>query len=448
MAKAKIDVEGDAPDDELRRNAEELAGLNVASGGDLFRAIDELASTQGVMMQFTRVTPHERAGYVGQISVSEFSLEHAKKVFGSGRYVVKFKGPKGYVPGGGGLLIAEDESSTAKPGGSDIASFIEMMDRRDREAKAEKSEKLSRLTELGIPALATIAAALINRPQGTDVAALVTALKPQPGPSLADITATMSNLQTLTAGNQKTDPLDQLIRVAEAVKNLAGDSGGEGGGKSTWVDVLRDLVRETVPAVKPMLENLAESQRAAMLQRGQQLPLHIQPIPKSVAAPMPSGTTVPNSPTPATTDISMSGSAESVTERAQPGETDMFEIFAPMIRQQCVKLTQWAMNNYNPETYSEVFINELPPMVWNYMTPENALEQLNRPDWFEQVVNFHAMLKPYRSWCDEFRQELIVLVTELMDDAANENSVDKPETIAKSKVVQPQIVDEFKDTGE
>jgi hypothetical protein len=432
-------------DAETMREAEAMAGLNAASGGDLFKAIDELriAGAGSAICVTYRHSPADKKGYCGPpIAVSEFSLEKMRTLYGPGRYMVQIKGPKGFLPGGGPVEIAEGVETPKAAGGTDIAALLEMMDRRDREAKTANSEKLSRLTELGIPALTTLLAAFIARPQGTDVAALVTALKPAPGPTLADITATMNNLQTLTGGNKTADPLDQLIRVAEAVKNLAGEGGG-GEGKSTWVDVLRDLVREAVPAVKPMLENLATAQQQEMQRRANQPPLQIQPIPR-VAVPSPIAV---SQPLP-TTSTSGAESVESVTsasdQSATPGGSEMIEIFLPLIRQQLVKITQWAISDYNPQTYAEVFVNELPPMVGNYLKPEDALTQLNRVDWFEQVVNFHAMLKPYHAWCDEFRQELIVLVTELMDESAN----DQTQTIAKPKTVQPQIVDEFKDTGE
>lgn len=428
-------------DPAVLRSAQEMSDLNEEEGGELYRAIDEARSTQGAEVILTRTMPADKAGFCDKIPVGEFELSQVKAKYGPGTYRVRFNGPKGFLPGGGTIKIAPAPESAAKNGGSDIATFLEIMEQRDR----QKTEKMSRLTELGIPALTTIVAALISRNTSPDMTGLIAALK---GPSVTELIGAMQTLNG--ASNNKFDPIDQLIRVADVVQKFNPSSNSESKeGGSNWVDVLRDLVKEVVPAGREILGNLSERQRI----QAQQPPLQIQPLPlRPAIAPNPSAIQQPNTPTQETTSISGDGFVVSATEksginpfseRAIPGDNDMIELFLPMIRQQLVKVTQWAINDFNPAAYAEVFMNELPQIVANYVNPAQALEYLNRADWFEKVTEFHAMLKPYREWCDEFREELIALVTEQLDEAQGE----QPKEV-KEKLTAPQIVDEFRDTGE
>lgn len=431
-------------DPAVLRSAQEMSELNEEEGGELYRAIDEARSTQGAEVILTRTMPADKAGFCDKIPVGEFELSQVKAKYGPGTYRVRFNGPKGFLPGGGTIKIAPAPESAVKNGGSDIATFLEIMEQRDR----QKTEKMSRLTELGIPALTTIVAALISRNTSPDMTGLIAALK---GPSVTELIAAM---QSLNGGNtNKVDPIDQLIRVADVVQkfNPGGNAESKEGG-SNWVDVLRDLVKEVVPAGREILSNLSEQQKI----RANQPPLHIQPLPHlppRVAAPNPNASREVPIVGVQTTDTSPQPSAESAIsqERAMPGDNDMIELFLPMILQQLVKVTRWAINDFNPAAYAEVFMNELPQIVANYVNPHQALEYLNRADWFEKVTEFHAMLKPYREWCDEFREELITLVTEQLDEP--EKEIPRPAEFGhkftpKEKTVTPQIVDEFKDTGE
>src|SRR6266436_380775 len=406
MAKrAQIIVKNDGEeteiDPEMEQKAEELVHLNESTGGDLYKAIDELSSTQGVMMQFTRVTPADKAGYAGEVSVSEFTLEHVKQKFGAGRYSVRFKGPKGYVPGGGPLLIAPDDKPRSN-GVTDVGELLATLEK-------SRAEKNNRLLELSIPVLGTVLAALVGRQQ-TDLTGLVAALKPAPGPSLTDLVTALSSMKNLQ-GSESSDPVDRVLKIMDAIKGFGGSEQGE----TNWTDVVRELVREGLPMAKGVLENVAANQNQ-QAQLRQQNPLTIQPLPGIANAnPMPmvspSGSMMNG---PQSTDCIVQPVTNSLPN--SNGETDMLTLFMPTIREHLSKVLKWAQDDRNPEAYAEMFLDDLPPMVANYIKPVDAIRYMQMSDWFHKVVELYPALESHHEWCDEFRQQLIVILTDQLQE--------------------------------
>ncbi len=405
MAKrAQIIVKNDGEeteiDPEMEQKAEELVHLNESTGGDLYKAIDELSSTQGVMMQFTRVTPADKAGYAGEVSVSEFTLEHVKQKFGAGRYSVRFKGPKGYVPGGGPLLIAPDDKPRSN-GVTDVGELLATLEK-------SRAEKNNRLLELSIPVLGTVLAALVGRQQ-TDLTGLVAALKPAPGPSLTDLVTALSSMKNLQ-GSESSDPVDRVLKIMDAVKGFGGSEQGE----TNWTDVVRELVREGLPMAKGVLENVTASQ-AQQVQQRQQNPLTIHPLPSG---------TVPQSTIPNVSAISErpqsapSVEPSSVILAGENGEMDMLSMFKPMINEHLGKVLKWAQDDRNPQAYAEVFMDELPQIISNYITPADALKYMQRTDWFHKVVEFYPALESHHGWCEEFRGELMTILVDQIQESS------------------------------
>lgn len=395
MARVKIVEEGEE-DAEDKRQAEELVALNAAEGGDLFNAIDELRGAANVVCIVTRTAPQGKTGYAGQMSVSEFSREKIRSVYGAGRYRVQIKGPKGFLPGGGSIEIAE---TAEKPsgGGTDIAAILEAMNK----SQADNRERNNRLLELAIPGALGIIAAMVGKNQGTDIAALVAALKPAPGPTLNDLAQTLSSMKALTADTSPRDPLETIFNIMEKVKGLSG-SGEQG--ESNWTDVVRDLVKEAIPAVKPMLDNIAANQQKQIQQQQQQPPFTIQPLPAIHTAP------VVHQPE----TIVKSNETETI-EKPKEGE-DMFAMFAPTIKEHLAKIVKWATDDRNPQAYAEVFLDELPQIVANYIKPDEAIGYLNRSDWWEKVREYYPALNPHYEWCSEFRDELLSLINEQIEE--------------------------------
>jgi len=107
----------------------------------------------------------------------------------------------------------------------------------------------------------------------------------------------------------------------------------------------------------------------------------------------------------------------------------MLALFLPMIRAELVKLATWGEMGRDHELYAEVFLAELPVIVHQKFSPQQALQYLNHPQWFETISALEPRLAPQREWCDAMRLELIDIIE---DQLKNE-----PE----SSAVPPQITD-------
>jgi len=357
--------------------------------------------------------------------VGEFTHDLLRSRYGAGKYKVRVKGPKGFLPGGGLIKIADTE--VPRHANGDLGSFIEAMERRDADRRKEASEKMNRLTELGIPALTTIVAALLSRNTQPDMVGLLAALKPAPGPTLNDIVGTLASMQAFNGGNQKTDPFDTILKMMEAVKNLTGDNNASPG-ESKLVDVVRDLVKEAVPAVRPMLENLANQAQQAQQRQMQQPPLVIQPMnPGSV-----NGATTPPVSLPASVAAIESAGTVGIPSI---GDTDMMALVMPTIQSALKRIVSWAKVDRDPSAYAVVFMDETPQWIASYLTPQQTLEYLNHPQWFDKICEVNGELREYKDWCDEFRQELIELVSQTIEDT-------EAETLEKVKEVPPQIIED------
>jgi hypothetical protein len=403
-------------DPETRAEAQEMADLDRAEGGALFKAIEESKSVQGAEVILRRTMPADAAGFCDKIPVGEFDLSMLKTKYGPGTYVIRFSGIGGkFLPGGGTIKIAPIPNDGHKANGStDITSVMELMEKQ----RANDRERNSRLLELAIPTLGTVLAALLGGRQQTDVAALVAALKPAPGPTLNDLAQTLASMKSLTADNSPRDPLETIFNIMEKVKGLSG-SGEQG--ESNWTDVVRDLVKEAIPAVKPMLDNMANMQAENQRRLAQQPPLTIQPLPNPGS--------VNGAPTPLVLSPASAVTTESVGSAEIPsnGDTDMWLILA---REHLGKILKWANDDRNPQAYAEVFMDELPQIVASYIKPDDALGYLQRTDWWEQVIAIYPNLKPHREWCDEFRQELISFIKEQVEEQKQQNAEsDSPEQI-------------------
>jgi len=420
MAKTRIEIQSQAEIDALR-GAEEMAALNSEEGGELFRAIEEAKSVEGgATAMITRTLPIEKRGFMEKIPVAEFDMTLLRQRYGPGTYRIRFLGPRGLIPGGGTISVAPMEGpaatrATTNGAVTDFQTYLEFMQRQD-EARREKN---NRLLELGIPALGSIIAGLLNRPQGTDVATLITALKPAPGPSLADLSTAMMNLKQLTAppASDK-DPVDTVLKVFEAARELAEDKGGSAKGGSNWVDVIRDLIKEAPTVAVPLLQRLAQQRNgagaaAATTNIAITAPPPITPaavVPKISAAPI----AAPAAPVSA--------------GNAVPKSDNMLAFFRPMIQEKLKLISSWALADKEPRIYSELFLTEhIPRNLADYLPPEKALEYLQHEKWFAVVCEWEPSLAPFEKWCDRFRRELILWLSAPAEDEP-ESATDTPES--------------------
>lgn len=400
MAKARVI----ANDDEVSPEAERMADLNEQEGGDLYRAIEEARSTQGAEVILTRTMPADKAGFCDKIPVAEFDLTLLKTRYGPGTYRVRFNGPTGFLPGGSTIKVApaQEKIASAMSGGNDLHTLLEIMDRKEAERRARTDDWI----KLAIPVVGTIATALISRPAnaGTDVAALVAALKPVPGPSLTDLSQVMVNMKTMTQPAESGSNVDTILKVFEAAQGMMGGDkdGGDKGNSSNWIDIVRDLIKAAPAAIQPMLQ----ARMGAMMQARTAAPVaQVQP---QVEKPAP---VAPSPINPIAPVIPESGNNEM-----------MLKLFMPVIRENLAKVVTWAEKQRDPHIYADVLVDELPDNFGNYMPLDKVLAYLNHAQWFEEVCKIEPRLQPHREWCDECRQEIIEIMEGFKEGEAEDGT--------------------------
>lgn len=416
MAKKKSTTIEITPPGDEEVTPEELVDLNVTEGGELFRVTDELRLTQGVRLMFVRTYPAgpDSAGYVGEMSPGEYTTDRVRELYGPGKYKVTIMGPKGILPGGGSVAIAKGIERPKGDGVGNVAELLRVLEERQEKQRAAASATWSKVAELAIPGVFTVLAAVLGKSGGnTDIAALITALKPAAPPTLAELTSTLAGIQSLQ-GKPATElsGLENMFKAMALMREFA-ESGGDKGGAG-WLDVLRDVVKEVSPVARPMLEQAAAAaaaRAASIAPAGPQLP-----APAPVAMPSPVHVHVPPAapPTPAP------AAAAAAPELTMTEGTDMWTMAKPIITAQVAKLVAWAAEKKRPDLYAEVFFSELPQVVAQYVTPDQALQWLRFPDWWTVVKQHYPELEPHYAWLDQFRGELILLIEEQLEGARGE----------------------------
>jgi hypothetical protein len=378
---------------------EGIDSISTEEANQAFAITDELRGTAGITLQFTRVWPNTPGvvGHCGEMAAEEYSLAEASRRYGPGRYVVRLRGPDNrYMRGGGKLNLAGNPGASAgpaqtAPGSSDMVQLLEAMNRRqeDRErADAARSEKFWALALAAIPTIPAIIGAMKGG-GGDSTAALISALKPPPAPSMAEIVTTLQGLKSLSGDSDKPDPLEQLGKLMGIAKEMSG-GGDDSAGGSNWID----LVRDGLKAAPDLL--------GAIQTRGPQtVTVQTQPV-QPVAQPTP----------------------QLQAQAASPqGEQDMWLLIQPVLRDAAQKIEKWAKDNRNPASYADVLYDDLPAWLISQLKPEQALELLNHPQWWEHLTAFHAPLAAFRPWIEQLRGELIEIVSEQIEtqkqDGAN-----------------------------
>jgi hypothetical protein len=388
-------------------DAQEMADLNAAEGGDLFKAIDDIRGTAGAKVRIVRIQPND--GWCEDMDVAEWSIDTLKNRWGAGTYKLRIVGPKGFLPGGGSIKIAAAPGKTTNGASSDFQSFLEAQQRRD----AERSAKIWELAMISVPALI---GAFVNRqaPQ-SDIPALISALKPQPGPTIAELTGALANIQTLSGGANKESSFDQILKVMDAVKDFADDKEGGGKGESNWIDLVRDLIKAAPDALKPMLE----ARMQAMSQNRPGAPIAPASVPRVNPASAPA-TAAPGNVSSAAPPFA---GAAGVSSPNNTESQNMLAMFKPVIVEKLRTIAGWAKSDRDPVMYAQVFCDDVGEMIAKYIPQPQALEYLRNEKWFDYVCEWAPELKEHHEWCEHFRNELIEIVS-LSDDPA---PADEPE---------------------
>lgn len=366
-----------------RAAAEELADLDADEGGSLIAAIEELRSTEGTNFIIVRVS-QPNPGYCGQIPSTEMSVERIKDEFGPGRYKVRPRGPKGFVPGGSTVNIAGHPDAHKRGGGAvdstPAGEFMRMMQLQEEKSSA-------RLLQWGAIAAPIIAAMLGNK--GTDVAALITAMKPAPQPSMPEMLAA---LKELTPKEKESGSFDTFLKAAEFVQNM----GGKNSGDTNWLD----LLKEGMALAKPALERVATGMLTPPV-----MPMQLRvPHPPGAVPPAPSLSAPASSVAPA--------AAESFAPVATTGSADINALkianVLPWLQQTLAVLIQHASRAKDPGLYAALVLDNLPPDL----TGAEVAQMAKREDWWAMLKQVSSGVSPYEGWFKQFAEELIAEVEE------------------------------------
>lgn len=416
MAKSNVNVT--PPPTQLDDEALEMADLNAAEGGDLFKAIDDIRGTAGVKIRIVRIVPND--GHCEDMDVAEWSLETLTKRWGAGTYKLRIVGPKGFLPGGGTLKIAPRPSDGKSGGSGEFMPFMEYLEKRESERRKEQSDKWGRIVEISIPVLGTVFTAIMSRGNGPDLTALITALKPPPAPTMQDITATLANLKALNAPPENSSSsIDSIVKIMEVVKDFS--EGKETGPKeSNWIDLLRDLAQSAPVALKPLIEAM-QAQATIRAQAAQGVrptvvatPPASAPQLKPASVPGPTGTASVQPAAPGTAPIAAASSGQS-------GD-DMMMFIKPMISAKLKILLGWARANRDPIVYAQVFCDEhVPENIADFLPQEKVLEYLKNEKWFEFVCAEEPGFAEHKEWCEDFRTELIEIASITGEELPGEN---------------------------
>lgn len=361
---SEIDAEEREREIEERRRAraEELSSLDGLEDGDFFKAVEELEQAEGVNFVVIRVKPAHKRGYVGTIPAADMSLESLKQKFGPGTYRCRAQGPKGFVAGGGTATVAdfvEDKSAVQQMAGkSMLHEFLEIQEISEERRNA----RMLQYAQILAPVVAGFFA---NRGQ-TDVAALVTALKPAPAPSLSEFATTLASLKSL--GAEKSSDLDVFMKALEFSKDL-----NRGDRETGWMDIVKEIAA-------PLIGKVGGGA--------------IGP-----AFPLP-----PRSLPPAVNEPSV------YTDQAQPAQGQNVNAIQWMqfFRTSLDQLIHQAARNRDPGLYAEVLVDNLP----EESNKQKLLQFLGREDWWTAMSKFHGGVLPYQGWFTQLREQVILILTE------------------------------------
>lgn len=397
------------------RRAEELAELAEAEeidteeAGEIFRVTEEILAADSTRLIITRTFPKDLYGYVGEMSPSEFTMDRIAQEFGPGKYRIRVMGPRGFVKGGGKVIIAP-RSKPAQAGDTDIRTLLEELDKRNQQrAEASRNRTLEIITALG-PTIAPILAAIVGR-QGPDIAALIAATK---GPSMPELMTALGSLKALVPAPEPTaDPVDRALKLLDVIQEKAPRAQGETG----MLDLLKEAIKAVGPSAGALLQKIAVSMppaapgqavgqdAAAQLPAGQspaaqpRLPAP-QPAPNGAmqqpqahANIMPPAPAAPGQMAPVSAPVS----------EADPNMNLALLKILPWFRAQLDQMIARAARGIDPALAAEMFLAEFPEGT----NPDEFLPLLADANWFVLLQRFDARVAQHPDWFAEMRASLL-----------------------------------------
>lgn len=366
-------------DPEAQRAAD-LAELDEMEEGEVSRVIDEIKASGAVRLLIMRTLPDipGKKGYCGEMSPGEFTYEAVRKRYGAGRYRIRCMGPKGLVPGGGSIDVADAPPEAAANQGGNLQDILSVMrEEREQERQRERADKEAReerflkwatvLAPIMTPALAGLFG---GKREGVNE--LVTAL------------ASMKQLQG--DGESK---FDQFVKMLEVAKSMQGEGGS---GETNWLDILKEGLGMAKPAITQVVEKVASGQLSLP---GPAMPPSPQPSFAAPVAELPSSSSSSHSiaeplPSPPTTQ----------------GTENMLELL-PWLKHTAHYLTFRAAKNADPEMYAEWLLDNLPEGT----KPETLNDFIHREDWWKLLNQVCPETRPYAGWFTQFRAAVIEMMT-------------------------------------
>jgi hypothetical protein len=367
--------------DALRAAELEAAAIPEDEITEIFRVTDEMRTTGGVVLQFVRVLPVTIAGYCGEMVPAEFTLERVRKEFGVGTYRVRVMGPKGFVPGGGKLIIAPLPEKPIAPESS-VADVLAIL-------KADKESSGAKFKEWAVvltPLLAPVISSWLT-----------------PKNQVGELVQGLAALKGLEPEREKApslaQQLDQLTALLAKAKELLPENASATG--ATWIDLLRD----GIASAKPVLEGLAQRALGGVPPRPG-IPMMGPVIMPPAQLPGPAVVS-PSAPVPSSPPASQNGGAGSavpVSGTEPVGVVSLLPWLSAMLQQLIVR----AGKNRDPELYAEVTLDNVPDGI----DPKQLIPFLERVDWWQQLVGFAPAVMPYPSWFQEYRDALLTMLKE------------------------------------
>jgi hypothetical protein len=333
---------------------------------ELWRVSDEIKTTAGIRLDFVRVLPAERAGYVGEMAPAEFTMQAVARKFGPGRYKIRPMGPRGFVKGGGSITIADTPQPPVAPP-SQVSDLVAVL-------QADRSRGSDEWKDLLKTLLPIIAPKLIEVMFGKK-------------DDVKDLIGALASLKTLQPEQPKPiDPLTQIGQMAklmEAMKDLQPEPPPPSG--STWPD----LVREGISTLRPLVEQVA----AAQLSRSPGSTT-VAPVP-SIAAPV-------ETPSPAGPTTSAPSTAN-----PSPNGNNMLSLL-PWLRATLGNLVVCAARDRDPELYANVVFDNIPDGT----DPKVLRDFIASDTWWAQLCAFDSRVSPYQGWFKAFRDNLLEVFEE------------------------------------
>lgn len=349
---------------------------------DVIQALREIDGADTVTWKFERLDADDvnDNGFVGSMSNDAMTMERVAQKFGPGRYKIIGRYSNGTYAASRRVTIAQDVTvarvGRGTAGGAVAGSLgIEDWERRQEQRDERRRKERNDLLALVLPAMAPVVAALLGN-RGPDVAALVTALKPPPAPTMPEMMTALASLKSL-APEQTTSPLDNALKLLDVIQDRAPSGGGETG----WFDLAREVIKAAAPSIAPMIEaKLAE---------------RVQPL---LAAP---GNPGAGSPAPGSSIVATATSLSAVSATDVSENPAMFGLLAliPWLKTQLGMALDKAARGTDPVFIADRILDDLPDNA----NPQELLRFVEREDWFDQLRRLEPRVTPYREWFERMR---------------------------------------------